>query len=137
MFARLRNVYPAHLMSAALDHLSDVRRDAAHVRFVKPGASHHDLQLIQVWLFPQLRQRVEVDVAVDGVLHTRLGLAHVFHRAAETQRPLISSGGLDRHRIADARPGDLDGVALNQYLAGSWRPYALLRLQRADSNVAE
>src|SRR5262249_27280607 len=40
-------------------------------------------------------------------------------------------------RIADARPGDLDRVALNQYLSGRRRPGALLRLQRADANVAE
>src|SRR5262249_61187738 len=107
------------------------------MRFVEPVPVYHDLQLIEVRLFPQLLQRVEVDVAVNGVLHARLGLAYILHSAAETQRPLITSGRLDRHRIADARPGDLDGVAFDQYLAGRRRPGALLRLQRADANSAE
>src|SRR5262245_51222689 len=137
MFAGLRNISSTRLMSATLDQLLHVGCDVAHMRFIKFVPVYRNLQLVEVRLFAQLSERVEVDVAVDDVLHARLCLAYILHRTAETQRPLIASGRPDRHGIADARPGDLNGVAFDQYLAGTWRPGALLRLQRADANIPE
>ncbi len=53
--------------------------DAADVRLVHPVAGHEQLELVEVRLLAELGERRERDVAVDDLLHPRLGLPDVGH----------------------------------------------------------
>ena len=95
--------HPPHGMPFALQPLLHARRHRQDVLLVERVVGHHELDLIEVGLFSQLREGVEGDVAVDDVLHARLGLAHVVDGAAHSQGPLISAGGPHGHGVADPR----------------------------------
>jgi len=91
MFARHRNIQPAHCTPLAFDPLFNVRRYAANMRFIELIARHNNVQPIQVRLFAELRQRRQRDVAVNDVFHSCLRLANVFDRAADAQRLVFTA----------------------------------------------
>ena len=105
VLARLRDVHPAHRMAraprASACTLSPPRRARAPRRYRFAGDEH--LQLVEVRLLAEPRERRRGDVAVDDVLHPRLRLADVVHAAAHAQRRSSPSRRPDRHRVADAR----------------------------------
>ncbi len=110
---------------------------SADVLLVEPVLRHEDLQLIEKRLLAQLRQRVERDVAVDQVLHAGLRLADIVDAAADTQGLLVPASRLHDHGVADLRASDLEGIPLDQDLACSRRPRALLGIDLADSDLPE
>src|ERR1044072_633299 len=104
--------------------------------FIEPVVGNLYVQLIQVWLFPQLRQSVESDVAINYVFHAGLGLAYIVDAACDKKRLLFPSCRLDSQLIADLRPRYSESVSLDQYLTSGRRPCALLRAELAEAYVA-
>ena len=105
---RLRNVDAPHAPAAAFDEAPHALDHAADVRLVHPVAGHEQLELVEVRLLAELGERRERDVAVDDLLHPRLGLPDVGHRAAHAQRALDAAGRAHLHRparSARSRPG--------------------------------
>src|SRR6185369_13391082 len=127
MFAGTRNLDAQHFVATALDQLLDVGNDSFDMRLVKSVLCDQKIDLIESWLFAELGQGVEIDVAVDDVLHARLCLAHIVNTTTYHEWLLDAVCGLHCHGIADARSHNLERVTLDQDLACCRRPSAGFR----------
>src|ERR1044071_6941131 len=136
MLAGTRNVDAQHFVATVLDQRLDVGNDSFDMRFVKSVLCDEKIYLIESWLFAELGQGGEIDVAVDDILHARLCLAHVENATADHEWLLDPVCGLHYHRVANARSHNLKRVTLDQDLTCRRRPRADFRHEFTDANVA-
>ena len=100
MFAWLRNINAPHFVSTALINVW-FSLPLLDVVLIEPVLRDENIELVEMWLFAELDQGREIDVAVDDVLHARLRLAHVVNAAADHEWLLDAVCGLNCHGVAD------------------------------------
>src|SRR5579859_4011043 len=136
MFTRSGNIYAANSVTATFNQLLYFLGDSAYVLLVKPVFRDQDVQLVQIRLFAQPDKCVQRYIAVDAVLHARLGLANIMHAAGHVQGLFLPLADPDRYGVADLRMRYLKGVPLDQYFSCGRRPCAMLWRQPAYADTS-
>src|SRR6185503_18763284 len=125
MLAGTRNVDAQHFVTATLDQRFDVGNDSFDMRLVKSVLCDQKIYLIESWLFAELGQGGEIDVAVDDVLHARLCLAYVVNTTADHEGLLDAVCSLHDYGVANASSRNLERITLDQDLTCRRRPRAI------------